>query len=112
MMRIARTIFIFGVAAGLAGCNETAGGSAPGPDTSAPIAASSFHLPPGAPCTAEIDHYESVVRGDLDTGNVEQKVYDQIQHEMARAASACSAGKGSEAHSIVASSKEKHGYRA
>ena len=94
----------------IGGCNET-GGMA-GPDVSAPTAASSFRLPPGAPCTGEIDKYENVVKSDLDTGNVEQKVYDQIQRELVRAAAACSAGKGGEAHSIVATSKERHGYRA
>jgi len=94
----------------LGGCNET-GGMA-GPTVSAPIVASSFRLPPGASCTGEINTYENVVKSDLGTGNVEQKVYDQIQHELARAAAACSAGKGGEAHSIVATSKERHGYRA
>ena len=97
-------------AVALAGCN--ANGEMAGPTATAPIVVSSFHLPDGAACTGEINKYESVVKSDLDTGNVEQKVYDQIQHELARAASACSAGKGGEAHSIVASSKARHGYRA
>lgn len=94
----------------LAGCNET--GGMPGPSAASPIAVSSFNLPPGAACTKEIGAYQTVTKSDLDTGNLEQKVYDQIQHELARAATACSAGKGGEAHSIVATSKSKHGYRA
>ena len=98
------------VSLALAGCNES-GGMA-GPTLTAPIVVSSFSLPPGAACTKEIGTYQNVVKSDLDTGNVEQKVYDQIQHELARAATACSAGKGGDAHSIVASSKERHGYRA
>ena len=101
-----------GAALALAGCNET-NGAGMSPETSVAAApGSSFHVPPGAPCSSEINHYESVVKDDLQTGNVEQKVYDQIQKELARAAAACSAGRGSEAHSIVAGSKAKHGYRA
>ena len=110
MTRFRISLIAIGAVAALSGCNET-GGMA-GPTASAPIAVSSFHMPLGAPCTVEIDRYETVVKGDLDTGNVEQKVFDQIQYEMARAASACSAGKGGEAHAIVASSKAQHGYRA
>ena len=99
-----------GAALALAGCNESAGMA--GPSVTAPIVVSSFHLPPGAPCTKEIGSFETILKSDLDTGNVEQKVYDQIQHELSNAAAACSAGKGGEAHSLVASSKERHGYRA
>ena len=102
--------FVLIASVGLAGCNETMGG--PGPVASTPIAASSYSLPPDAPCTREIDTYNGVVAHDLETGNVEQKVADKIHAELARAASACSAGKGGEAHAIVASSKAAHGYRA
>ena len=97
-------------ATALAGCNANDGMS--GPSVSTPIAVSSFSLPPGAACTKEIGTYQNVTKSDLDTGNVEQKVYDQIQHELAHAATACSVGKGGEAHAIVAASKAKHGYRA
>lgn len=110
MIRAYLLMAAVGAALGLASCNETAGGAAP--VASAPSVPSSFHLPPGTPCKGEIDHYESVVRDDLNTGNVEQKVYDQIQQELSRAAAACSAGKGGEAHAIVAGSKSRHGYRA
>ena len=106
----AKISIAIGAALALAGCNEGAGMA--GSNMASPIAVTSLNLPPGAPCTKEIGTYQTVVKGDLDTGNVEQKVYDQIQHELSRAASACSAGKGGEAHSIVAASKEKHGYRA
>lgn len=96
---------------GLAACNATDGGMAP---TTAVASASpsSLGLPPGAPCSGEIGRYDSVVRDDLRTGNVEQKVYDQIEKDVARASAACGAGKGGEAHAIVAASKAKHGYRA
>lgn len=96
----------------LAGCNEI-NGAGPGPETSAAgVVPTQYRLPPGAPCSGEISRYQAVVASDLQTGNVEQKVYDQIQRELARASAACSAGHGGEAHSIVASSKARHGYRA
>ena len=114
MMMMTRVAWAVGLAMtaplALAGCNETGGMS--GPTLTTPIAVSSFNLPPGAACTKEIGSFQNILKSDLDTGNVEQKVYDQIQHEMARAASACSAGNGGEAHSIVAASKARHGYRA
>ena len=105
--------FALGIAGfGLAACNASDGaGMAP---TTAVVTAppSSFGLPPGAPCSGEIGRYDAVVKDDLRTGNVDQKVYDQIERELSRASAACSAGKGGEAHGIVARSKAKHGYRA
>ena len=110
MMFKAEILITIGAALALAGCNES-GGMA-GPSVTSPIVVSSYHLPPGAPCTSEIGTFQTILKSDLDTGNVERQVYDQIQHELSRAAAACSSGNGIEAHSIVASSKEKHGYRA
>ena len=108
-----RPLLVAGILAGvvLAGCNE---GTMPGPVTAAmtPVSTANLRLPPGAPCSGEISRFEAVVKGDLDTGNVEQKVYDQIEGDLRRAAVACSAGKGGEAHGIVAASKARHGYRA
>lgn len=112
MKRICLSLAALGAAVALAGCNETVGGAMAGPVASAPGVAASLRLPPGAPCTREIDHYETIVKADLDTGNVEQKVYDQIQKDVSRAAAACSAGKGGEAQTILSSSKTRHGYRA
>ena len=110
MMSRAKILIAVGAALGLAGCNEGAG--MPGPNATSPVAVSSLSLPPGAPCPKEIGTYQNVVKSALATGNVEQKDYDQIQHELSRAAAACSSGKGGEAHAIVATSKERHGYRA
>lgn len=105
--------FLLGAAL-LAGCNDVGNPMASGPVTAAnaPAPASSFRLPPGAACSGEIDRFQAVVKDDLATGNVEQKVYDQIQGDLGRAATACSAGRGGEAHAIVAASKARHGYRA
>ena len=114
MLRVFGSLAVLGAAIALAGCNETSfAGSAPETTVaSATAPASGFNLPPGAPCSSEIDRYEAVVNDDLKTGNVERKVYDQIQIELRRAAAACSAGKGGEAHAIVSASKARHGYRA
>lgn len=93
----------------VAGCNETGAGPA---TTVATTDAVGSRLPPGAPCSGEINRYQAVVKSDLDTGNLEEKVYRQIQDELNRAMNACVAGRGGEAHAIVAASKAKHGYRA
>lgn len=110
--RFATPVALVGLALCLASCNEASGPMATGPVTTAAgsVASSSLGLPPGAPCSGEIARYESVVRDDLRTGNVEQKVYDQIQVELKRAAAACRAGHGGEAHAIVTASKSRHGY--
>lgn len=113
MKRTHASIAALGISLALAGCNETAGGmvaSAPPPPEASRQTA--LALPRGTACANEIDRFQAVVKDDLETGNVAQRVYDQIQREMTRAASACSAGKGREAHSIVASSKASHGYGA
>ena len=93
----------------LTGCNETTNSA--GPIISTPTL-SAYHLPPGASCSNEIDAYQAVVSHDLETGNVEQKVADQIHADMSKAAAACSAGQNSQAHALIASSKARHGYRA
>ncbi len=110
MLRIYVSIALVAAAVALGGCNETSGG--PGLVAASPVVPSSYHLPAGAPCSNEIDAYQAVVAHDLTTGNVEQKVADQIHVEVSRAASACSAGQNSQAHALIASSKARHGYRA
>ncbi len=69
-----------------------------------------FNLPPGAACSDDINNYETIAANDLDTGNVEQSVYDQIQVEMKTAAADCLAGKDAQARSLVDASKKRHGY--
>ena len=113
MSRVHVILAALGCALALAACNETSANMG-GPETSVATSAapSSLRLPPGAPCAGEINRFQDVVKGDLDTGNVERKVYDQIEADLNRAAAACSSGKGGEAHAIVAASKARHGYRA
>ena len=100
-----------GAGALLAGCMET-GMPTPVTAASAPVAGTGLRLPPGAPCSGEIGRFQAVVKDDLETGNVEQRVYDQIQGDLGRAAAACSAGRGGESHAIIAATKARHGYRA
>jgi hypothetical protein len=101
-------VFLGGCPLFLAACNETSGG--PGPVASAPSGPVALRLPPGANCSALIKNYQDVLQHDLETGNVAQSVYDAIQHELVSASRACEAGQEGEARSIVAASKERHGY--
>jgi uncharacterized lipoprotein NlpE involved in copper resistance len=93
----------------LCGCNERAQpiAAAPPPQTSGPSLAG---LPPGAPCSQAIGAYQTVIQHDNDTGNVNQSVYHQIEDEISRAAAACSSGREGEASSLLAASKDRHGY--
>jgi len=93
----------------LSGCNETTQPvvAAPPPQVSGPSLA---NLPPGAPCSQAIGAYQTVIQHDNDTGNVNQSVYRQIEDEISRAAAACSAGRDGEARSLLAASKDRHGY--
>ena len=111
MTRIAFPLAVLALAAALGGCNETTGSTA-GPVVSAPIGPTAYKLPPNAGCTGEINRYQAVLKADLDTGNVERKVYDEIQRELTKAAFACEAGRDGEARAIVGSSKARHGYHA
>jgi hypothetical protein len=108
-----RGLFIPGAIAAaalaLSGCNETVqpvAVAAPPPASGPSLAG----LPPGAPCTQAIGAYQTVIQHDNETGNVNQSVYHQIEDEISRAAAACSAGRDGEARSLLASSKDRHGY--
>jgi hypothetical protein len=97
----------------LAGCNS----SAPPPQAVAPqqqarssITPQNFKLPEGAGCSGEIARYRAVIANDHDTGNVNDKVYQQIEGEIASAAAACSAGNDGQAIALVRASKSRHGY--
>jgi hypothetical protein len=61
-------------------------------------------------CTARLDHYQAVVNADHRTGNVNESVYAQIEHELSRAAQACAAGHEGEGLSLIRQSEERHGY--
>jgi hypothetical protein len=66
----------------------------------------------GGGCAADISRYQAVLKADVDTGNVNQSVYDQIQRELTSASSACASGRDGEARGLVQASKARHGYRS
>jgi hypothetical protein len=96
----------------LAGCNANApapAASAPAP-ASLPFAPSSFQMPAGSGCGADIARYRAVTDDDLATGNLNQPVYRQIKGEIAAAEQTCAAGKDGEAQAMVVASRKRHGY--
>ena len=96
----------------LAGCNENVTPIASAP-TARPIAPAQFQAPAGtSPCAVELSRFQGVLKADLDTGNVNQSVYDQIERELGGAARACEAGRDGESIGIVRATKARHGYRA
>lgn len=76
----------------------------------APEAAFLANLPPSGPCSEKIRRYQSVLVADEETGNLERRVYDEIEQELIEAAKACTAGHGREAIGLVHASQERHGY--
>ncbi|MDQ6866938.1 MAG: hypothetical protein M3178_00450 [Pseudomonadota bacterium] len=105
---------VFLAAIALGGCNQTSGSSAPVAAVApqAPAPPNWPKLPEGAACTNDLNHYQTVLDADIGTGNVNRSVYDQIETDLDRAASACAAGHDGEARAIVRSTKLQHGYRA
>lgn len=91
----------------LAACNSARSAPPPVAGAPPPVAAA---LPTGAGCEAAIARYRAVVKSDADTGNVNQSVYAQIDAEIRRAEAACASGRDSEARSLIAASKARHGY--
>lgn len=69
-----------------------------------------FHLPEGAGCSGEVARWQAIQGNDYASGNVNLKVYRQIQGEIARAAALCEAGRDREARAAIAASRSRHGY--
>ena len=96
----------------LAGCNA----SAPSPVASAVQPASTnitppdFRMPEGRGCSGDVARWQAIQQNDLNMGHVNQKVYAEIQLEIAAASSACQAGRDGEASAMVGASKRRHGY--
>jgi hypothetical protein len=99
-------------AAALGGCDATSGAPEPAPVATVPSprTAALAPLPAGAPCSAKINHYRSVLEADHTTGNVDPEIYAQISQEIGNAASACAAGRNGEALSLIQASQARHGY--
>lgn len=119
--KMTRTIRLAGVilpALFLAGCNGTATPVSSAPASSsytglAPgVSPSGFRLPTGTGCSGDIARWQAIQDNDLNSGHVNQKVYDQIQGDIKQASTACAAGRDAEAQGIVRSSRSRHGYPA
>jgi hypothetical protein len=98
----------------LAACNASNG---PVATAAAPAAPASTRfpdvaMPAGSGCAAVIGRFEAVTKADYETGNVNAKVYEQMQKELAPARTACAAGQDAQARGIVAATKSRHGYPA
>lgn len=94
-------------AAGLAACQQKAAAppavaAAPPP---APIAP-----PQGAGCGPAVARTQAVVDSDVATGNLNKPVGDRFGADLARAASACAAGRDQEAFGLLAAAKKRYGY--
>ena len=95
----------------LAACNApTPQAAAPPVPGSVAVTPSSFQMPEGADCRAEIARYRAVQDNDLSIGHVAKSVYNQIKRETDAAAGACSAGHDAEAKAMIAASEKRHGY--
>jgi hypothetical protein len=113
MPRSAWPLAAFAGAFALCACNQDAPVAStppPPPPPSAPAAANLSGLPPGAPCTAKINRYQSVIVADHQTGNVNDSVFSSIEHDLTDAATACSAGHGGQALALIRASEDRHGY--
>ena len=91
------------LAASLAACNRTSASPPAATTAAAP-------MPGGAGCAGEIARFQAVLKSDVDTGNVNRKVYDRAEPQLNRASAACAAGRDGEAHAILASTKRQFGY--
>lgn len=84
---------------------------APAPGAAAPgVTPSTFAMPSGSGCGAEIARFRAVLKNDLDTGHVSQSVFNRANADLDRGDGACSAGRDGEARSILASTKSRFGY--
>lgn len=98
----------------LAGCNEARAPQAAVPAAKpGTYAATDFPvvvLPKGDGCAAVIGRYDAVLKADWESGNVAERVYNQIQKELDPVRAACNAGRDGEARGMVAANKTRHGY--
>ena len=94
----------------LAGCNASAPVAMAPQPASANFTPPDFKLPEGRGCSGDVARWQAIQQNDLNTGHVNQKVYDEIQREIAAAASACQGGRDAEASAMVTASKRRHGY--
>ncbi|MGL4241253.1 MAG: hypothetical protein ACRCTI_09085 [Beijerinckiaceae bacterium] len=97
----------------LAACNQSASAPPQPPQerTSASfVTPAGFRLPEGAGCSGEIARFRAVQDNDLQTGHVNQSVYNRIKAEVDQAAAACAAGNDAGSRGMLAGTKRRFGY--
>lgn len=119
MSRSRRNVSLWCAAASallLAACNSNAPppqASAPAPSNAAAgVTPSSFRMPEGAGCSADIARWKAIQDNDLATGHVSKSVHDRIQTDINQASAACAGGRDSEARAMVRASRVRNGYPA
>ena len=61
-------------------------------------------------CSGAIARWQETAGRESQGGHMDVSVYDQIQNEIARAATLCEAGQDAQARRLVAGSRHRHGY--
>lgn len=95
-----------------AGCTQTVSNPpAPPPGVVPGVTPNTFSMPAGSGCSGEVARFDAVLKNDVQTGNVNQSVYNRAEPDIRRASAACAAGRDGEAVSIIAATKTRFGYR-
>ncbi len=68
-------------------------------------------LAPGAGCGPTIARTQSIVAGDVRTGDLSEAVGERFGADLGQAADACAAGRSSDALRLHAAAKARYGYR-
>jgi hypothetical protein len=68
-------------------------------------------LAPGAGCGPTIGRTQSIVAGDVKTGDLSEAVGQRFGADLGKAADACAAGRDAEALRLHAAAKARYGYR-
>lgn len=75
-----------------------------------PFTPKDFKMPDGEGCAGDVARWKAVQDNDYASGNIGLKIYHQIASEIARADTACRAGRDGEASRLVHDSRRRHGY--
>lgn len=106
----AERLFLLAALGALEACNA----AAPPPVSVAtlppPPDRSVVRLPEGSACAGAVARYRAVIDNDLAMGHVNRSVYDQMQGEIASAATACEQGQDVRSMGMIRASKSRHGY--
>ncbi|WP_232630848.1 hypothetical protein [Methylobacterium sp. Leaf118] len=67
--------------------------------------------PAGAGCGPTIEQMQTIVEGDVRTGDLSEAVGKRFGADLDKASAACAAGRGAEALRLLAAAKSRYGYR-